>query len=145
MSGKRNSTYSGDAWTLNYGGLQLESGKGPDEFISSEHIAEERTLTVGIDGESCFNIIIDTSRKISVTFMFTSKANALLSTYFNVCRKTEGGLPAPLYLEDRLGTTKEISSAAMIAFMPDFKAAKEVGTVTWEFLAADADTFIGSH
>ena len=145
MSGKRNTTYSGNAWTLNYGGMELESGKGPEEFISSEHIAEERTLVTGLDGESVFNIIMDTSRKISVTFLYTSKANAKLSAYFNVCRKTEGGLPAPLYVADRLGTTKEISSSAMIAFMPDFKAAKEVGTVTWVFLAADADTFIGSH
>lgn len=145
MSGKRSTTHSANAWTLNYGGLQLESGKGPDEFISSDHIAEERTLITGLDGESVFNIIVDTSRKISVTFMYTSKANALLSAYYNVDRKTEGGLPAPLYLEDRLGTTKEISSSAMIAFMPDFKVAKEAGTVTWVFLAADADTFLGSH
>ena len=145
MTAKRNTTYSGDAWTLNYGGLQLESGKGKDSFLKSEHRAEEVTLFVGIDGESVFNIIKDTSRKVSVTFLFTSKANSLLSTYYNAHRKTEGGLPAPLFLEDRLGTTKEISSAAMIAFMPDFEAGKEAGEITWEFILADADTFIGSH
>jgi hypothetical protein len=145
MSGKRNTTYSGDAWTLNYAGMSLESGKGKDSFLKSEHINDEVTIFTGIDGESVFNIIKDTSRKVSVTFLFTSKANALLSAYFNVHRKTEGGLPGPLYLEDRLGTTKELSSAAMIAFMPDFEAGKEAGEVTWEFLLADADTFIGSH
>jgi hypothetical protein len=145
MSGKRNTTYSGDAWTLNYAGLSLESGKGPDEFLNSEHLADEVTLVVGIDGESVFNIIKNTSRKVTVTFLYTSKANALLSAYYNVHRKTEGGLPAPLYLEDRLGTTKEISSSAMIAYMPDFKAGKEAGVVAWEFMLADADTFVGSH
>jgi hypothetical protein len=145
MTGNANSTYSADAWTFNYATLVIESGKGTDEFIKSEQQNEEVTLTTGLDGESVFNIMKDTSRKITLTLLFTSKGNATLSAYLTASRKVEGGLPAPLYIEDRLGTTKELSGAAMITKMPDFAAAKEAGVVVWEFLAADSDAFVGSH
>lgn len=145
MTGKANSTYSADAWTFNYATLKIESGKGTDEFLKSEQINEEVTLTTGLDGESCFNIIKDTSRKVTLTLLFTSKGNAVLSAYLTASRKIEGGLPAPLYCEDRLGTTKEVSKSAMIVKMPDWTAAKEAGVVVWEFLCADSDAFVGSH
>lgn len=138
-------TYSADAWTFNYAGLAVESGKGPDEFLKSEHVDAESTMTVGLDGSTVFNQIKNKSRKMTLTLLATSKGNAVLSAYYNAHRRTEGGLPAPLFVEDRLGTTKEISSAAVIEFMPDFAAGKEAGVIVWSFLVADAETFVGSH
>lgn len=145
MTAAVSTTYSADAWTFNYALMTLESGKGPDEFLKSTQVNEEVTLTVGLDGEGVFNIIKDVSRRVSLTFLYTSKGNAQLSAYLLASRKVEGGLPAPLYCEDRLGTTKQGSLAAMIVKMPDFAAAKEAGVVVWEFLCFDADAFVGSH
>lgn len=145
MTGKANSTYSADAWTFNYAGIPIESGKGPDEFLASAAEGDSVTLTTGLDGESVFNIMPNGGRKVTLTLLFTSKGNAILSAYKLASDKVEGGLPAPLFAEDRLGTTKEGSAAAMITKMPDWKAAKEAGVVVWEFLCADSDAFIGSH
>lgn len=141
----RNTTYSADAWTFNYATVALETGKGPDEFLKSEAQGDSVSLTTGLDGESVFNILPNGGRKVTLTLLFTSAGNAILSAYKLANDAVKGGLPAPLYVEDRLGTTKEVSAAAMILKMPDWAAAKEAGVVTWEFLCADSATFIGSH
>jgi hypothetical protein len=145
MTGNANSTYSADAFSFVYALIPIESGKGPDEFLKSTQQNDEVTLTTGLDGESVFNIIKDTSRLVTLTLLYTSKGNAILSAYLLASRKVEGGLPAPLAIKDRLGTTTELSAAAMIKKMPDMAAAKEAGVVVWEFLCADSDAFIGSH
>lgn len=145
MTGKRNTTWSADAWTFNYATLAIENGKGPDEFLSSAANGDSVTLTTGLDGESCFNIMPSGGRKVSLTLLQTSKGNAVLSALKIASDKIEGGFPAPLFIKDRLGTTLEISGSAMITKMPDWKAAKEGTPVVWEFLCADSDTFLGSH
>jgi hypothetical protein len=145
MTGSANSTYSADAWDFNYAGLSISTGKGPDEFLKFAQQEDEVTITVGLDGESVFNQMPGRARGATLTLLATSKGNSVLSAYLNASRKVKGGLPAPLFAKDTLGTTKEFSPAAMIKRMPDTAASKEAGVIVWEFLMADPDTFVGSH
>jgi hypothetical protein len=145
MTGSANSTYSADAWSFNYATLNIATGKGPDEFLKFEQQEDEVTITVGLDGESVFNVMPGRARKATLTLLATSKGNGTLSAYLNASRKVPGGLPAPLFAKDTLGTTKEFSPAAMITRMPDTQASKEAGVTVWVFLMADPDTFAGSH
>jgi len=145
MTGSANSTYSADAWDFNYAMLPIGTGKGPDEFLKFEQQEDTVSLKVGLDGESVFSVNPGRARKATLTLLETSKGNAILSAYWNASLKVRGGLPAPLFAKDTLGTTKEFSPAAMITRMPDTAASKEAGVIVWVFLMADPDTFVGSH
>lgn len=145
MSGNRVTTYSADAWDFNFAGLDISTGKGPDEFLKFEQQEDEVTYKPGLDGEGVFSVVPGRARKCTLTLLETSSGNAKLSAYLNASRKVKGGLPAPLFAKDSLGTTKEFSPAAMITRMPDTQAAKEAGVTVWVFLMGDPDSFAGSH
>ena len=140
----RTNVYSADAWSFNFAGLQIETGKGPDEFLKITADEDDVTITVGLDGESVFNVIPGRPCTISLTLLQTSKGNGVLSAY-HIASMAAGGLPAPVGVEDRNGTSKTVSPSAMIKKIPEETAGKEAGAVVWEFLVATPTRFLGNH
>jgi hypothetical protein len=140
----RTTVYSADAWSFNFAGLQIETGKGTDEFLKIEQQDDNVTAQVGIDGETVFSVLPQGLVKISLTLLQVSKGNGVLSAYHNASIKA-GGLPAVLGIEDRNGTSRVVSPSAMIIRFPDETAAKEAGVVVWEFLVAASERFVGNH
>ena len=138
-------TYSADAWTFNFAGVPIETGKGKDEFLKIEQKDDDFTYTQGIDGEGVFNQVLNTYTKVTLTLLQTSAGNGVLSAIHIASKLTPGGQPAPLYIEDRLGTSKTVSAAAMILKMPDETAALEAGVITWEFGLHSPVRYVGSH
>jgi hypothetical protein len=145
MTGKRSTVYSADAWTFNYATLPIENGKGKDEFLKIEQQDDDFSYTPGLDGEGVFNQLMNNFTKVTLTLLQTSAGNALLSAIHIISRNTEGGQPAPLFIEDRLGTSKLLSSAALIFKMPDETAGKEADVTVWVFGVHDPNRFVGSH
>jgi hypothetical protein len=145
MSGKRSTVYSADAWTFNFAGLPIESGKGKDEFLKIEQQDDDFTYTGGLDGEGVFNQMMNNYTTCSLTLLQTSAGNALLSAIHIVSRQTPGGQPGALFVKDRLGTSTMLSAAAMILKMPDEAAGKEADVIVWKFGVHDPDRFVGSH
>ena len=140
----RSTVYSADAVTLTLGGLQVESGRGPDEFLRIEQQEDDFTYTAGIDGEGVFSKQNNRFTLVTITLMQTSAGNGVLSALHNAS-KLLGGSPMPIYVEDRNGTSKLVSSAALIMKTPDETYAKEAGTVDWVVGVHDPERFVGGH
>lgn len=145
MAGKRSTTWSADAWTFNFAGIPIETGKGKDEFLKIEQQNDDFSYTQGIDGEGVFNQVLNTYTKVTLTLLQTSAGNAILSAIHIASKLTTGGQVAPLFISDRLGTSKMVSSAAVILKMPDETAGTEAGVTVWEFGVHDPDRYVGSH
>ena len=77
MSGSAVTTYSADAWSFNYAGLSIATGKGPDEFLKFEQQEDEVTAKSGLDGEAVFSVNPGRIRKCTLTLLETSKGNAV--------------------------------------------------------------------
>lgn len=141
----RVTTWSADAWTFNFAGVAIETGKGKDEFLKIEQQSDDFSYTQGIDGEGVFNQLLGTYTKLTLSLLQTSAGNAILSAIHNASKLTLGGQPAPLFVKDRLGTSTMVSQAAVIMKMPDETAATEAGVITWEFGIHDPARFVGQH
>lgn len=144
MPASRATVYSANAWTFNFGGLAIETGKGKDEFLKITQKEDTFTYQQGIDGEGVFSFSGASSVEIELTLLQTSAGNAVLSA-IHTASLALGGSPAPLFIEDRNGTSKTASVAAMIKKWPDDQAASEAGMTKWEFIAHDPVRFVGSH
>lgn len=144
MAASRSTVYSANAWTFNFGGLAIETGKGKDEFLKITQKEDTFTYQQGIDGEGVFSNSGASSVEIELTLLQTSAGNAVLSA-IHTASLLLGGSPAPLFIEDRNGTSKTGSVAALIKKWPDDGAAAEAGMIKWEFIAHDPIRFVGSH
>lgn len=140
----RSTVYSADAVTLVAGGLTVESGRGPDEFLRIEQQEDDFTYQAGIDGEGVHSFSKNTHTLVTVTLMQTSAGNDVLSALHNAS-KLAGGSPVPIYVEDRNGNSKLVSSAAVITRMPNETYAREAGTVEWIFSVHQPERHVGGH
>jgi hypothetical protein len=144
MPASRSTVYSANAWTFNFGGLAIETGKGKDEFLKITQKEDTFSYQQGIDGEGVFSWTGATSVEVELTLLQTSAGNAVLSAIHNASLLL-GGSPSPLFIEDRNGTSKTASVAALIKKWPDDGAASEAGMTKWEFIVHDPVRFVGSH
>lgn len=140
----RATVYSANAVTLTLAGLNIESGRGPDEFLRIEQQNDDFTYNAGIDGEGVFSENRNHYTLLTVTLMQTSQGNDVLSALHNAS-KLAGGSPFPAYVEDRRGTTKLVSGAALIMKTPDQTFAREAGTVVWVIGVHDPQRHVGGH
>lgn len=141
---KRSSVYSANAVTLVFGGLTVESGRGPDEFLRIEQEEDDFSYAAGIDGEGVFSEFNNKLTRVTVTLMQTAAGNGVLSA-IHIASKKLNGSPSPIYIEDRKGTSKLVSSASMIMKTPDETYAKEAGTTVWVIGVHDPERFVGGH
>lgn len=137
--------YSPDVITFKYAGIDVAVGLGKSDFLEITKSEDDWTTTVGIGGEVVFNKIPGGVTVLKATLLQTSAANSILSAYHAASRLIEGGGPAPLVYEDRLGSSKGISTGAVIQKMPDEKFGKEADDVVWMFIAADLVRNVGGH
>lgn len=144
MPASRATVYSANAWTFNFGGLAIETGKGKDEFLKIVQSEDTFTYQQGIDGEGVFSNGGATSVEVTLTLLQTSAGNSVLSA-IHTASLALGGAPSPMFIEDRNGTSKTGSIAALIKKWPDDGAAAEAGMRTWEFIVHDPIRWVGSH
>lgn len=142
---KRSTTHSLDVITFTFAGINCAKGMGKDGFLTISEQEDTVTYTKGLDGEGVFNVMPPGATLITARFLRTSETNALLSAYYNASKLAEGGLPAPIYYEDRKGTSKLVGASAMITKQPDENLNAEVEDVEWTFLVHAPERFVGSH
>lgn len=142
--GNRNTVYSANALTLSMALQLIESGRGPDEFLKIEQQSDDFSHTAGLDGESAWNELLDKYTIITVTLLQTAAGNGVLWA-IHQASKLGGGLPSPLFIADRKGTSKLVSTNAMILKNADETYAKEAGTTVW-LIGCDPDVrVVGGH
>lgn len=145
MGIKRSTVHSLDVLTFSFAGIDCTQGMGEGGFLTIAQQGESWTYKQGGDGEGVFNKMPPGATLITAKFLQTSKTNALLSAYFLLSEQTEGGLPAPVFFEDRNGTSKLVAASGVIVKQPDENYNKEAEDVEWSFLVHAPTRFVGSH
>lgn len=140
MSAKR---YSADDYTFLLAKQKVDSGRGPDTFLTVAQQEDSVTYSVGLDGEGVFNFIPGRPVLVTLTVMQTSAANALL-TALHIASEAAGGLLYPCEGQDSRGTSKIISEACAITKLPDETFGKEAGTVDWAIIVHNPLRAVGS-
>lgn len=141
---KRSTVYSADAITFSMAGLPIDSGRGTDEFLRIEQEEDDFTYTAGVDGEGVFNHKMNKFTTITLTLLQTAKGNDVLSA-LHQASMLAGGLPSPVFMEDRKGNSKLVSDAAIIKKMPDETFGGEADTTEWVIGVHDPVRFVGGH
>jgi hypothetical protein len=139
--------YSASEHTVNFAGIDLFSGAGPDEFLTTEEPEDAFNMVAGVDGEVTVNAMQSPIMNAAVTLQATSSVNDKLSALHEAHRKSvaNGGVGvAPFYYKNRQGTDLLFSGEAVITKRPARSKGKSVGTVTWNFQLAQAENFSGS-
>lgn len=140
----RSTVYSGNAVTFSLSGITIESGRGEDTFLEISQQEDDFTYKAGLDGEGVWSENLNHYTLVTLTLMQTAAGNGVLSAVHNAS-KLAGGLPAPIFVEDRNGTSKMVSGAAMILKTPDETFAKEAGTTVWVIGVHSPERFVGGH
>lgn len=142
----RNTVYSADEVTVNFSGINIESGRGEDEFVEIEQEQDTFTYKAGVDGEGTRSENKNTVTKITLTLSYTSASNDLLSAIHELDKKVAGGSGiAPIMIRDRLGTQLFASAEAWIIKPPMTKLARHSGERKWVFHAHQPQRFDGGH
>lgn len=140
----RSTVHAVDVVTFNFGGIDLTDGLGADGFLKITQPDENWTYTPGIGGEGCFNHKPTGAVEIEASYLQNSATNAKLSAY-HLASEAAGGLPAPIFYEDRKGTSKLAGTDAVLAKMADQEEGAEQKDVTWKFIVHQPARFVGSH
>lgn len=144
MSTSRVTVYSVDVITFNFAGIDLADGMGKGGFLKITQPDPNWTYTKGIGKEAAFNHKSTGAVEIEVTFLQTAKQNALLSAY-HILSEAANGLPAPLFYEDRKGSSKIVGTDAVLTQMPDENLGDEADDITWKFIVHAPQRFVGQH
>lgn len=142
--GKRQTVYSGNAITFNFATQLIESGRGPDEFLKIEQQSDDFSHTSGLDGEGAWNELLDKYTVLTLTLLQTAAGNGVLWA-IHQASMLGGGLPSPLYVADRKGASKFVSTDSLILKTPDETYAKEAGTTVWVIGANPDLRIVGGH
>lgn len=140
----RTTVYSGNEVTFMYAGVPIESGRGDDEFLRVEQQEDDFSYKAGVDGEGVWSENRNRYTVVYATLLQTSSGNVALSAIHNAS-KLVGGLPAPIYIQDRKGTSTLVSDSAIILKTPDETYSREAGTIQWTFGVHNPQRFVGGH
>lgn len=146
-------TYSADQVIAVLGVINLNSGAGPDEFLSIEYDEDDYSLQVGVTGEAARSKTNNGSATITLTVMQTSSVNALLSAARALDKATPGGLlPGPF------GCTEQGAGLPGVAVPQAYVAAhcwiqksptrgfgRDAGTRVWTLRTEDLITQDGTY
>jgi hypothetical protein len=138
--------YSANEVTFNFSGLNIDSGRGDDEFVRIEQQEDNFSYKAGVDGEGTRSESKNRYTVVTATLMQTSDGNALLSAIQNLDIKTPGGAGvAPLLVRDRQGNSVFMAAEAWIIKPPDRTYGKEAATVEWTFGVHSPERFDGGN
>lgn len=143
-AGKRQTVWSANAWTVTYGRVAVDSGKGTDEFLKIEQPADDFSHTAGLDGEGAFNKLEDDYTTVTITLLQTSALNQLLWAALEASKVAEG-LLVPLFVADRKGVSKLVATDSVILKKPDETVGKEAGNNTWVIGCSPDVRVVGGH
>jgi hypothetical protein len=97
-------------------------------------------LTVGGDGEGCWDKGNDRSGKIEVRLMYASLSNAYLSGLLQVDELT-GNILVPVMVRDAKGATTSLAVKARIVKPPELDIADKPTDITWEFKSHNVEIY----
>lgn len=140
----RATRFAGNDYVFLLANQNVDSGRGPDTFLSIAQQEDSVTYSVGLDGEGVFTFMPGRPALITLTLMQTSAGNALLTALFEASAAA-GGILYPCAGQDSRGTSKIISEACAITKLPDETFGKEAGTVEWAILVHNPKRVVGSH
>lgn len=140
----RSTVYSANAITFSLAKQQIESGRGPDTFLEVDQQEDDFSHASGLDGEGVWNELLDKYCICTLTLLQTAAGNGVLWA-IHAASKAAGGLPSPLFSEDRKGGFKLVGTDALILKNPTQTFAKEAGTQVWK-IGVTPDVFVvGGH
>ncbi|BBR22282.1 DUF3277 family protein [Klebsiella sp. WP3-S18-ESBL-05] len=125
----------------------IDLGQGSansEEGITQTMGGNKNTMTIGADGEVMHSLHADKSGTITVTLLKTSPVNKKLSLAYNAQSQSSATWGNNVIVI-RNTASGDISTARSCAFQkhPDFKNAKEGGTVAWVFDCGKIDPLLG--
>ena len=113
------STYSCRNVVISYAGLNLESGKGDDTFLTIEYEADRFSYTTGCSGDTAVSLSPNHGAKITLTYQATSDSARLLAFLHGGMRAAElKGVPTlgavPILVADPSGSTFALAKEAAL-------------------------------
>lgn len=135
-----------DAYTIDFGGINLNQGVADGEFFTAEPAAEQTTIKVGADGSIVRGKTRNRLWNMTIRLLETSLVNDALSAVATLDALTEGGAGVlPLLVRDRQGTTTLAAEKAWISKLPSITVSSEPGVREWTLQAEIVSPFIGGH
>jgi len=138
--------YDANEVTINFAGLDIDSGYADGEFCRIEQETEDFVDVVGTDGEVTRAKTNDRRTTITILLMQSSDGNAKLSALNNLDRLAGNGAGvAPILVRDRQGTSLFAAAEAWIAKPPDVSYDREPTAREWTLRAASPERFDGGN
>ena len=139
-------TYSSSEVNVNFAGLDLAGGRGEDEFLRIEPMAESYETVVGVDGSVTRCQSNDRRVRVTLIVMGSSKTNDILSAIHKGDIETAGGKGiAPFMARDNGGTSLIIEPEAFIVGYPKQAKGKKPGTNEWVIECPSPQMHVGGN
>ncbi|MDQ8033239.1 hypothetical protein CEG14_15580 [Bordetella genomosp. 1] len=129
------------------GAFQLGAGEGAAEGgVTVAQTNNKNTVVVGADGEGMHTLSADKSGTVTLRYMQTSPANALLAALYDA-QTLDSRLHGKNLITITNSASGDVTTCRSCAFQkrPDLTYAKEGGTVEWVFAALKIDTVLGTY
>lgn len=141
------STYDPKLFTAIVAALPIDAEAYADgEFIKLERDTDKFTDVAGTGGGVARARQHDDRATFTLTLLATSKANALLSTLYNLDANSDGEAGVgPFLLKDRGGQSIHSAQACWIARPPDVTLDKGVPMRAWKIRIAKLKSFEGGN
>lgn len=135
-----------DQFALSFAGQEISSGYGEGAAIKFEKVTPTTKTKEGADGSASRSKTGSRLWKVTITYLSTSDANAVLSAIAGLDENNPNGAGiAPLFVQDLQGTTEFDSPRAWIESMPSLDINQEATNVEWVLFAADATAYWGGN
>jgi hypothetical protein len=125
------------------GGVGEDNGEG----VTIEQAEDDIGYKAAADGTGAFFSKQNRYTVIKVKALQTGKVNQLLTAIHLASRSLnpDAPTPFPVYFEDRNGTSKLVSDAALTLKLPDESYGVEPGYVEWSIGVHDPTRIVGGH
>lgn len=128
---------------INFAGIDIDEDVGK---LTTKAKGAIYTSRAGVDGTTTTSENKgNANRDAELEIGYGSKANASLSSFFNLVLAAGGGTAgvAPFVVKDRQGTSLEMTLEAYITGWPDAERAAETGIIVWKFELVQPKMFLG--
>jgi hypothetical protein len=141
----RSTPYALAAVTCSVAGLPIRGGEEGGEFITIAQPEDDVGYKSSGDGEGAFFTKKNRRVDITIKVIQTGEANGLLTAIHAASLAGDAPAPFPFFFEDRAGTSKIVSDAAMFTKLADEVYAEEPGYNTWALIVHDPIRIVGGH
>lgn len=135
-----------DQVAFSFVGVDLSTGYGEGAAIKIEKVTPTTKWKEGADGSASRSKTGSRLYKVTVTYLSTSGANAILSAIHALDENNPNGAGmGPLLVQDLQGTTQFDSPTAGIESIPPLDLNQEATNVEWVFFAAEGTAYWGGN